>query len=109
MTVVRNISDFPLMPGINKNQRLEVMKKMEECCKEFEDDLEGTFYKLEDISESDKKLIADIMVKKPDDKTFESYANQGKDWPSGRAIFSNDDKNFYIHVNNEDHMKITFI
>lgn len=72
------------------------MEIVQKCCLEFEDDLEGTFYKLEDISESDKKVIADIVYSKPEDGTFESHANQSKEWPSGRAIFTNHDKNFYI-------------
>lgn len=54
-------------------------------------------------------MIADIVYSKPEDGTFESYANQSKEWPSGRAIFTNHDKNFYIQVNNSDHMRITFI
>lgn len=45
----------------------------------------------------------------PDENTFEQLAGQGKDWPSGRAIFTNIDKTFYIQVNGHDHMNITFI
>jgi hypothetical protein len=55
--LIRNITGFPLVPGISKKQRLEVMNIIEKCCAEFDDDLKGTFYKLEDISESDKKVI----------------------------------------------------
>jgi len=57
ISLLRNISGFPLVPGISKKQRLEVMNLVEQCCKEFEDDLKGTFYKLEEISESEKKII----------------------------------------------------
>ena len=61
MSVIRNINDFPLMPGINRKQRLEVMEIVEKCCQEFEDELEGTFYKLEGISETNRKVISDIV------------------------------------------------
>ena len=104
----RNISGFPLIPAISKKQRIEVMDIVETCCKEFDDDLKGTFYKLEDISESDKKMISDLIFKQSGEGSFENFANQGKDWPSGRAIFANLDKNLVIQVNNEDHMSIVF-
>lgn len=75
ISLIRNITGFPLVPGISKVQRLEVMNIIEKCCKEFEDDLEGTFYKLEEISESNKKVLQDISFKKPDIGTFEDLSN----------------------------------
>jgi protein-arginine kinase len=57
ISLIRNITGFPLVPGLSKEQRLKVMNIIEKCCEEFDDDLKGTFYKLEEISESDKKLI----------------------------------------------------
>lgn len=97
-----------MMPGISKKQRLEVMEIIKKCCAEFEDDLKGTFYEIETISESDKKIIQDISPRLVDDSTFEGMSNQGKDWPSGRAVFTNVNQSFYIHVNVTDHMKIFF-
>jgi creatine kinase len=108
ITLLRNITGFPLVPGLSKKQRLEVMDVIEKCCEEFDDDLKGTFYKLEEISESEKKIIQDINLRKPDETTFEDMSNQGKDWPSGRAIFTNVNQSFYIQVNGTDHMKIHF-
>ena len=43
----RNCAGYPLGPGISKEQRLEIMKKVVEACKTFEGDLKGTFYPLE--------------------------------------------------------------
>jgi creatine kinase len=84
------------------------MDLVEECCKQFEDDLEGVFYKFENISESDKKAIAPITFTKNEEK-FNLASNAHNDWPSGRGLFSNKDQTFYIHANNYDHMEITFI
>ena len=49
--VGRNLADYPLGPGVTKEQRNEIMEKVVTACQSFEDDLKGTFYKL---SEMDK-------------------------------------------------------
>jgi len=51
--VGRNLADFPLGPGVSKEQRLTIMSKVVEACKSFEGDLEGTFYPLEGMSKED--------------------------------------------------------
>jgi creatine kinase/arginine kinase len=45
--VGRNLKDFPLGPGVTKDQRLEIMNNVVEAAKTFDDDLKGTFYPLE--------------------------------------------------------------
>jgi hypothetical protein len=66
------------------------MDLVEACCNQFEDDLEGVFYKFEEISESDKKAIAPITFNKNED-AFIVASNAHNDWPSGRGLFSNKD------------------
>jgi protein-arginine kinase len=48
--VGRNFADFPLGPGVSKDQRLEIMNKVVEACGNFEGDLKGTFYPLETMT-----------------------------------------------------------
>ena len=48
--VGRNFADFPLGPGVSKEQRLEIMSKVVEACGNFEGDLKGTFYPLETMT-----------------------------------------------------------
>ena len=83
------------------------MNKVEECCNEFIDDLQGTFYKIENISESDKKSLGDFLFSKEEDEFFLA-ANIYQDWPTGRAIFLNKDRTFKIEVGRYDHLWITF-
>jgi arginine kinase len=45
--VGRNLADFPLGPGVTKEQRLDIMNKVTEAAGNFDDDLKGTFYPLE--------------------------------------------------------------
>jgi len=50
--VGRNLADYPLGPGVTKDQRLEIMAKVVSACEKFEGDLKGTFYPLEGMDEA---------------------------------------------------------
>jgi arginine kinase len=100
--VGRNLADFPLGPGVTKEQRLEIMNKVVQACNTFEGDLKGTFYPLEGMSKEDQqKLIDDHFLFKKGDRFLEA-SNLNRDWPSGRGIFHNDAKTFLVWVNEED-------
>ena len=51
--VGRNLANYPLGPGVSKEQRDEIMAKVVEACDKFEGDLKGTFYPLKGM---DKKI-----------------------------------------------------
>merc|ERR1719313_2163065 len=56
--VGRNLADYPLGPGVTKEQRMEIMNKVVAACETFEGDLQGKFYTLEGMSaETQKQLI----------------------------------------------------
>ena len=61
--VGRNLKGYPLGPGVNKAQRLEIMTKVVKACETFEGDLKGKFYPLEGMSQKDQnQLIADHFL-----------------------------------------------
>ena len=61
--VGRNLADFPLGPGVSKEQRLDIMNKVVEACNTFEGDLKGTFYPLEGMDKATQdQLIADHFL-----------------------------------------------
>jgi len=104
--VGRNLADYPLGPGVSKDQRLEIMNKVVKACGEFEGDLKGTFYPLEGMDEAvQQKLIDDHFLFKEGDR-FLKACNLNRDWPSGRGIFHNDAKTFLVWVNEEDQLRI---
>jgi len=104
--VGRNLADFPLGPGVTKEQREEIMKKVVAACDTFEGDLKGTFYPLEGMKPEDQKqLIEDHFLFKEGDKYLEA-CGLNRDWPSGRGIFHNDAKTFLVWVNEEDQLRI---
>jgi len=104
--VGRNLADFPLGPGVTKEQRLDIMNKVVEACGKFEGDLAGKFYSLETMSAEDQKqLIDDHFLFKEGDR-FLDACGLNRDWPSGRGIFHNDAKTFLVWVNEEDQLRI---
>ena len=48
--VGRNLADYPLGPGLSKEQRLEIMNKVVTALETFEGDLKGQFYPLQGMS-----------------------------------------------------------
>jgi len=104
--VGRNLADYPLGPGVSKEQRLEIMAKVTEATATFEGDLKGTFYSLESMSAADQEqLVNDHFLFKQGDR-FLDACNLNRDWPSGRGIFHNDAKTFLVWVNEEDQLRI---
>ena len=104
--VGRNLDGYPLGPGVTKDERLDIMKKVTEACDKFEGDLKGTFYPLEGMNEeTSAKLIADHFLFKRGDRFLEA-CNLNRDWPSGRGIFHNETKTFLVWVNEEDQLRI---
>jgi protein-arginine kinase len=57
--VGRNLADFPLGPGVTKEQRLEIMAKVVGAADTFEDDLKGTFYKLDGMDKTTQQQLID--------------------------------------------------
>jgi len=104
--VGRNLADYPLGPGVSKEQRLEIMSMVVKACETFEGDLKGKFYPLDGMDPAtQQQLIDDHFLFKEGDRFLEA-CNLNRDWPSGRGIFHNDAKTFLIWVNEEDQLRI---
>jgi len=104
--VARNLDGFPFGPGLNRQQRLEVEKKIIAALKGLDGELEGKYYSLRSMSMKDRKqLIADHFLFKEGDKYLEA-AGLNRDWPEGRGIFHNNDKTFLVWINEEDQLRI---
>jgi arginine kinase len=50
--VGRNLADFPLGPGISKEQRDKVEELVSTACKSFTGELEGTYYALDSMTDA---------------------------------------------------------
>merc|ERR1719243_269291 len=104
--VGRNLADFPLGPGISKEQRDKVEELVSGALSKMEGELSGKYYALKSMSEEDRKqLIEDHFLFKEGDRFLEA-CGLNRDWPEGRGIFHNDEKTFLIWVNEEDQLRI---
>jgi creatine kinase/arginine kinase len=104
--VGRNLANYPLGPGVSKEQRNEIMAKVVEACEKFDGDLQGKFYPIKGMDKKvQKQLIEDHFLFKEGDR-FLAACNLNRDWPEGRGIFHNEAKTFLVWVNEEDQLRI---
>ena len=104
--VGRNIKDIPLGTLITKEQRDKVEKDVSNVLLNFTDELSGSYYPLNNMSEKDRaSLIEDHFLFKAGDRFLEA-AGLNRDWPNGRGIFHNNDKTFLVWINEEDQLRI---
>jgi creatine kinase/arginine kinase len=104
--VGRNLAEFPLGPGVTKEQRDKIMDAVVEACSKFEGDLKGSFYPIKGMDETVRQqLIDDHFLFLQGDRFLEA-CGLNRDWPDGRGIFHNDDKTFLVWVNEEDQLRI---
>jgi len=104
--VGRNLAGVPFAPGINKEERDEVERRIVEALEGLEGDLAGTYYPLKGMDEATREqLVNDHFLFKQGDRFLES-AGANRDWPDGRGIFHSADKKFLVWVNEEDQLRI---
>jgi len=104
--VGRNLADYPLGPGLSKEQRKEIEAKVVQALSKFDGEFEGKFYALTSLSEQERKqLIDDHFLFKEGDRFLEAVG-LNRDWPDGRGIFHNKNKTFLVWVNEEDQLRI---
>jgi arginine kinase len=104
--VGRNLADFPLGPGVTKEQRSQIEDQVSTCLKKLTGDLEGSYYPLLGMKPEDQKqLIDDHFLFKEGDRFLEA-CNLNRDWPEGRGIYHNKDKTFLVWINEEDQLRI---
>lgn len=104
--VGRNLAEFPLGPGITKEQRNAIEQKVVQACNSFAGELKGTFYSLGSMTDAQRnQLIADHFLFKEGDRFLEA-CGLNRNWPEGRGIFHNNEKSFLVWVNEEDQLRI---
>lgn len=104
--VGRNLAEFPLGPGVTKEQRDKIETTVSEALKKMTGEHVGSYYSLSNMKPEDQKqLIADHFLFKEGDR-FLDACGLNRDWPSGRGIYHNKDKTFLVWINEEDQLRI---
>lgn len=104
--VGRNLSGFPLGPGISREQRLEVEARIKKALQELPASLQGQYHSLAGMDEEvQQDLLARHLLYKSEDR-FLTSANLMRDWPEARGLFLSNDEAFSVWVNEEDEIRI---
>lgn len=74
----------------------------------LEGDLKGTYFELGKMSEEMATQLRSSgnLFQEPTGPALLAAAGAGRDWPNNRGIFVADTKQFFVWVNEEDHMRI---
>ncbi|XP_041468759.1 arginine kinase-like [Lytechinus variegatus] len=103
----RNLRGFCLSPWICRSERRKVEKLVSSALGSLTGDLKGKYYALPSLSEADQKQLIDdhFLFEKPISRHFTS-GGMARDFPDGRGIWHNEQKNFLVWVGEEDHTRI---
>lgn len=103
----RSIRGFRLPPSCSRGERRAVQDIAKKALANLDGPLKGKYYPLATMTEKDQdQLIADgFLFDKPVSPLLIS-AGMARDWPDARGIWHNDDKNFLVWINEEDHYRV---
>ncbi|RUS83790.1 hypothetical protein EGW08_008448 [Elysia chlorotica] len=102
----RSQDGFAFAPAINKESREQLETKTVEALNALTDSLKGTYHKLAELDADVQKSLAEDSLTFDDSDRFLKAAGGYGDWPDGRGIFVNEEKNFVVWVNEEDHLRL---
>lgn len=113
----RSIRGFQLPPSLTFQDRRRLEAAVVGALKTMEGDLHGDYYPLSGSKSYPEKpdgmtkekqeelLDAGNLFQEPD-STLLLSSGMARHWPDARGIFHNDEKNLFVWLNEEDHMRI---
>ena len=110
----RSVRGIPLPPSCTFEQRRELERVIVMGLNKLEGELKGEYFGLAGSQSTDRamdevkeKALRDNgnLFQEPD-STLLLSSGCGRHWPDARGIFHNEAQNFFVWVNEEDHMRI---
>ncbi|XP_070559688.1 creatine kinase, flagellar-like isoform X2 [Ptychodera flava] len=103
----RSIRGYALPPHSGKEERKEVEKIVSDALAKLDGPLKGTYYPLDGMTaETQDKLIEDHFLFDKPVSPLLTASNMDRDWPEARGIWHNEEKNFLVWINEEDHTRV---
>ncbi|CAI9726195.1 arginine kinase-like [Octopus vulgaris] len=106
INVSRNFDGYRYHPILTKGDRLEIEKLAVEALTNLEGDLMGRYFSYVGISPEDRKHLINENIYFDNSNRLKKAAGCYDDWPAGRGVYYNLDKNLVCWVNEEDHLRI---
>ncbi|XP_053276854.1 creatine kinase U-type, mitochondrial [Pleuronectes platessa] len=103
----RSIRGLSLPPACTRSERREVERVAVTALSGLKGDLAGRYYSLGDMSDREQQQLIEehFLFDKPVSPLLTS-AGMARDWPDARGIWHNNEKNFLIWINEEDHTRV---
>ncbi|XP_061414459.1 creatine kinase U-type, mitochondrial-like [Lethenteron reissneri] len=103
----RSIRGLALPPACTRAERREVERVVTSALGDLKGDLAGRYYPLCGMKDCEQEqLISDhFLFDKPVSPLLTS-AGMARDWPDARGIWHNNEKNFLVWINEEDHTRL---
>lgn len=103
----RSIKDHSLPPHCTRAERRSVEHIVTSALNNLKGNLSGKYYALGDMTEQEQQQLIDdhFLFDKPVSPLL-TCAGMARDWPDGRGIFHNKNKNFLVWINEEDHTRV---
>ncbi|CAG07812.1 unnamed protein product [Tetraodon nigroviridis] len=103
----RSIRGLSLPPACSRSERREVERVVVTALSGLKGDLAGRYYSLGEMSEREQQQLINehFLFDKPVSPLL-TAAGMARDWPDARGIWHNNEKNFLIWINEEDHTRV---
>ncbi|XP_014678943.1 PREDICTED: creatine kinase M-type-like [Priapulus caudatus] len=103
----RSIRGLSLPPHCTRAERRDVEKICVQALDGLTGAYSGKYYPLDGMTDAEQeKLIDDHFLFDKPVSPLLTCAGMARDWPDARGIWHNDDKNFLVWVNEEDHSRV---
>jgi creatine kinase len=113
----RSVRGFKLPPAIGFQERRDLEKLCVDALLNMDGDLKGEYFPLHGsqsyadkpngmTEEKEAELRSCGNLFQEPDSTLLLASGMGRHWPDGRGVFHNNDKNLFVWVGEEDHLRI---
>lgn len=103
----RSIRGLGLPPWCTRAERREVEKVVTSALSELDGHLKGKYYSLATMTDQEQEQLIDdhFLFDKPVSPLLLS-SKMARDWPEARGIWHNENKDFLVWINEEDHTRV---
>ena len=103
----RSIRGLSLPPFCSRAERREVEKIVTSALNSLDGVFQGKYYPLGKMTEEEQQQLIDdhFLFDKPVSPLLLA-SRMARDWPDARGIWHNEEKNFLVWINEEDHTRV---
>ncbi|CAF1471136.1 unnamed protein product [Rotaria sordida] len=107
--ITRNLSGYTFPTFSTRAERRHVERNLNKAFQQFikeNNQFNGNYYRLSMVDEQLRNSLANdgVYLYKPQTMSWLS-SGVARDWPDGRAIYVNNDKNIFAWINQKDHLR----